>query len=311
MRSFARLNLFFLLFLFLGDLANGQYQIGIIPRTSPDKSVSQKVGYTQIDINYGSPAVNNRIIWGELEPYNEVWRAGANDATTIEFDADVMIEGHALEAGKYALFIIPRERKKWTVIFNKVHKQWGAYSHDPSEDALRVDVLPRSSSVYHERLRYDIRQHGYEYGEVSMFWEHVEVSFEVGTNYLEAFKNEVIKRTEAQKDRIKWVPLIQGAEHLLDLETEYELARDWLSMGEEIMNSTTEWGAGLYPRDYIQGHLYWTMAKTLAELNDFIGAVQYANQMMALDDQRYLKRNGEEEAITENLQVWLKRIQGK
>ena len=93
MRSFARLNLFFLLFLFLGDLANGQYQIGIIPRTSPDKSVSQKVGYTQIDINYGSPAVNNRIIWGELEPYNEVWRAGANDATTIEFDADVMIEG--------------------------------------------------------------------------------------------------------------------------------------------------------------------------------------------------------------------------
>ena len=77
------------------------------------------------------------------------------------------------------------------------------------------------------------------------------------------------------------------------------------------MNSTTEWGAGLYPRDYIQGHLYWTMAKTLAELNDFIGAVQYANQMMALDDQRYLKRNGEEEAITENLQVWLKRIQGK
>ncbi len=309
MTYFIKFSLYFIVLLGFNHLAIGQYQIGIIPRTSPDKSVSQKVGYTQIDINYGSPAVNNRIVWGELEPYNEVWRAGANDATTIEFDADVMIEGHALEAGKYALFIIPRERKKWTVIFNKVHKQWGAYSHDPSEDALRVDVLPRSSSVYHERLRYDIRQHGYEYGEVSLFWEHVEVSFEVGTNYLEAFKNEVIKRTEAQKDYIKWVPLIQGAEHLLDLETEYELARDWLSMGEEIMDRTTEWGAGLHPRDYVQGHLYWTMAKTLANMNDFAGAVQYAERMTALENKRYFNRKAEIEGIEERLKDWQMRLE--
>ena len=309
MTYFIKFSLYFIVLLGFNHLAIGQYQIGIIPRTSPDKSVSQKVGYTQIDINYGSPAVNNRIVWGELEPYNEVWRAGANDATTIEFDADVMIEGHALEAGKYALFIIPRERKKWTVIFNKVHKQWGAYSHDPSEDALRVDVLPRSSSVYHERLRYDIRQHGYEYGEVSLFWEHVEVSFEVGTNYLEAFKNEVIKRTEAQKDRIKWVPLIQGAEHLLDLETEYELARDWLSMEEEIMDRTTEWGEGLYPRDYVQGHLYWTMAKTLANMNDFAGAVQYAERMTALENKRYFNRKAEIEGIEERLKDWQMRLE--
>ena len=309
MTYFIKFSLYFIVLLGFNHLAIGQYQIGIIPRTSPDKSVSQKVGYTQIDINYGSPAVNNRIVWGELEPFNQVWRAGANDATTIEFDADVMIEGHALEAGKYALFIIPRERKKWTVIFNRVHKQWGAFRHDPSEDALSVDVVPRSSSVYHERLRYDIRQHGYEYGEVSMFWEHVEVSFEVGTNYLEAFKNEVIKRTEAQKDRIKWVPLIQGAEHLLDLETEYELARDWLSMGEAIMDGTTEWGAGLHPRDYVQGHLYWTMAKTLANMNDFVGAVQYTERMMALENKRYFNRKAEEEGIEERLKDWQKRLE--
>jgi hypothetical protein len=301
----------FLFTLCFVDMVSAQYQIGIIPRTSPDKAVSQKVGYTQISITHGSPAVNNRIIWGDLVRYDEVWRAGANDATTIEFDSDVSIEGHELAAGKYALFIIPRANKKWTIIFNKVHKQWGAFRHDPSEDALRLDVLPRVSPIYHERLCYDIRQHGFEFGEVSMFWEHIEVSFEVGTHYLKAFKDEVMERTQAQEEYIKWVPLIQGAEHLLDLNAEYDLAKEWLSMGEEIMDGTTQWKEGLYPRDYVQGHLYWTMAKTLAKLNDFVGAVQYANQMMALDDQRFFKRKGEEERITENLQIWLKRIQGR
>ena len=80
-------------------------------------------------------------------------------------------------------------------------------------------------------------------------------------------------------------------------------------MGEEIMDRTTKWGEGLFPRDYVQGHLYWTMAKTLANMNDFAGAVQYAERMTALENQRYFNRKAEEEGMEEHLNDWQRRLE--
>ncbi|MDX1702488.1 MAG: DUF2911 domain-containing protein, partial [Melioribacteraceae bacterium] len=88
-----------------------------LPRLSPKSFVGQTIGYTKVMINYGSPGVKERSIWGGLVPYGEVWRTGANEATTIEFDSDVFIEGNKVAAGKYSLFTIPGE-DKWTVILN-------------------------------------------------------------------------------------------------------------------------------------------------------------------------------------------------
>jgi len=87
-------------FLAFCNLCFSQYQIGLIPRESPDKGVYQKIGFTSIDIRYGSPKVKGRNIWGDLVPYNQVWRAGSNNATTIEFSTDVNINGKLLQQGK-------------------------------------------------------------------------------------------------------------------------------------------------------------------------------------------------------------------
>src|SRR5688572_31135717 len=108
-----------------------------VPVASPASTVKQKVGFTDVEIAYARPSVKGRKIFGGLLPYGEVWRTGANTATKVTFSTAVKINGTELPAGSYALFSIPGERE-WTVIFNKVTGEWGAYSYKQENDALRV-----------------------------------------------------------------------------------------------------------------------------------------------------------------------------
>lgn len=115
------------------------------PRASPNASVSQTIGVTEVTISYGRPGVKERKIWGELVPYGKIWRTGANEATTISFHKDVLIEGQKLPAGTYALFTIPTENA-WTIVFNKNPEQWGSDDYDPQKDALRIKVKPQPAA---------------------------------------------------------------------------------------------------------------------------------------------------------------------
>ena len=110
-------------------------------RKSPPMTAEGEVGTATVTINYGAPSVNGRSIFGDLIPYNEIWRTGANEATTIEVSEDILVEGETLPAGKYAMFTIPGE-EAWTIIFNKEADQWGAYDYDEAQDALRVEAQP-------------------------------------------------------------------------------------------------------------------------------------------------------------------------
>ncbi|MEJ2538153.1 MAG: DUF2911 domain-containing protein, partial [Calditrichia bacterium] len=103
-----------------------------LPRVSPKASVSQTIGITEVEIHYCRPGVKGRTIWGGLVPYNELWRTGANEATTISFSTDVMINGNNLEKGKYSLFTIPTENE-WTVVFNKNAELSGTNGYQESE----------------------------------------------------------------------------------------------------------------------------------------------------------------------------------
>lgn len=125
-------------------------------RLSPKDSLEAQVGDAMIAVRYSSPRVNGRVIWGKLEPYDKVWRAGANEATTIETSKDLLVNGELLAAGKYSLFLIPREDDDWTFIFNKVWDQWGAYEYNEAEDALRIDAEPEIMEENQEELRYDL-----------------------------------------------------------------------------------------------------------------------------------------------------------
>jgi hypothetical protein len=142
------------------------------PSSSKEVTTGQINGAT-ITINYGSPSVNEREIWGKLVPFNQVWRAGANDATTFETDKEVTIEGSKLPAGKYSFFVIPNE-KECVIIFNKEAKQWGAYKYKEKEDQLRVTVKQKVAKSKAEKLVYVI-----EKNTVSLNWDNWTIPFSV------------------------------------------------------------------------------------------------------------------------------------
>lgn len=146
------------------------------PRTSPNAAVSQTIGTTEVRITYGRPQVNDRTIYGELVPYNEVWRAGANEATTFSVSSDVTIEGEPLSAGTYSLYTIPGQ-DTWTIIFNNVANQWGT-NYDQSEDALRVEVTPESASS-REMLTFLFEEVTNTSGTCVLHWADVRVPFKI------------------------------------------------------------------------------------------------------------------------------------
>ena len=148
-----------------------------LPRTSPRASVMESLAGTEIRIAYGRPGVKQRKIWGELVPNGRVWRAGANEATTFTFNHDVRIDGRALPAGTYTFFLVPGEAE-WTLIFNRVPRQWGAFNYNPTFDALRFAAKP-VESAHEEYLRYDIEPAGENAAMVSLAWEKRRVAFRI------------------------------------------------------------------------------------------------------------------------------------
>lgn len=126
-------------------------------RKSPPMETMGKVGDVEVKINYSAPYAKGRTIYGELIPYGKVDRLGANEATTIEVSSNVTIEGEDLAAGKYAMFSIPGE-DKWTLIFNTVADQWGAYEYDESKDALRVEVEAHQLDELVEQMKIDLKE---------------------------------------------------------------------------------------------------------------------------------------------------------
>ena len=151
-----------------------------IPRVSPKASVSQVIGITEVKITYSRPGVKNRTIWGGLVPYDKVWRTGANEATTFAISKDVTIEGKPLPAGTYSLHTIPG-KNSWTVIFNKTANQWGSYSYDAAQDALRVDVKPTAGPSV-EWLTFSFPDVQVDTATIELAWEKVRVDFRVGTD---------------------------------------------------------------------------------------------------------------------------------
>ena len=143
-------------------------------KASPAATATGKVGDATITISYSSPAVKGRKIWGDLVPYDKVWRAGANQSTTFETDKAIKIEGKELAAGKYSLFAIPGE-KEWQFIFNSQTGQWGVKrggeaNRDAANDVLIIAVKPVASSVMNERLLYEVTAKGF-----ALKWENLEV----------------------------------------------------------------------------------------------------------------------------------------
>ncbi len=241
----------------------------VLPQKSPKSSVSYTVGLTEITINYSSPSVNEREIWGALLPYDKMWRAGANEATTIEFSSDVVLEGQKLAAGRYAFFLIPRAEGKWTAVFNSVADQWGAYKYDESKDALRVDITPKMKGQSIDRLNYAIVDQGFDKGYIRLSWEKARIYLRFRTEYLDqAISNVEAALADTSLADRQWVVYAQGADFLLGTEKKNELALEWANKSTELFNHGWNW---------------WIKAQAQAANGDYKSALASIEKCKELD----------------------------
>jgi hypothetical protein len=145
-------------------------------RTSPNAAVMQTIGTMPVTITYGRPGMRGRVIFGDLVPYDEVWRTGANESAVITFPKDVTIEGKSLKAGSYSLYTVPGE-DNWTIVFNS-KTSWGT-QYDKSEDALRVQTQSKSAETPMEQFMIYFQNVTDSSAEVVLQWDETKVPFTV------------------------------------------------------------------------------------------------------------------------------------
>jgi Protein of unknown function (DUF2911) len=229
-----------------------------LPAASPAASVSQTFGLTKIDINYSSPGVKGRQIWGDLVPYDSVWRTGANACTNITFSTDVTIGGQKVKQGKYGLFTIPG-RNSWTVILNSDASQWGAYDYKKSLDVARFTVSPQMGDM-RERLAFMIDPVSDSSGRVTLCWEKMKVSFDVT-----AHTNGMV---EKGFDNM-WRTYANAANYYVDNHFDLTKAHDWAMMSVNMKEN-------FFNR--------YVMAKVLHAQGNDKDALKYAQEAKAIGD---------------------------
>ena len=211
-------------------------------RVSPACTVSQDIGISRIELAFGRPAVKGRRIWGELVPYGQVWRAGANSATVLTLSHAAKVAGHPIAAGSYGFFVIPKDKgKTWTLILNKQAKQWGAYEYKAEEDVLRWEVQPQVGPPQ-EYLDYRVAPTGLGSAVVQLAWENLRLSFPVVFD-TPAIYWAHLEESLAKAPETDWTPWYQAADYCQKQGIEPQKALVWieksLKAGESFWNHET------------------------------------------------------------------------
>lgn len=212
-----------------------------LPRPSPAASVMQRVGLTDFDINYSRPAVRDREVWGGLVPWGQVWRAGANENTVLTASTRFRLEGHELPAGSYGLHMIPAE-DGWTLIASKISTNWGSFSYDEADDALRVPVRPEPAPFV-EFLQYSFDDPSDRAVVASLRWAELRIPFrlEVDTPDL------VVENLRLQlhgAPQFFWQRWNDAARYALGQKAHLDVATKWversISMNDNFTNRSTQ-----------------------------------------------------------------------
>lgn len=160
------------------------------PQPSPSATLKQTIGITDVEVNYSRPGVKDRVIFGELEKWGNMWRTGANASTKVKFSDDVTVEGNKLAAGEYALYTIPGENE-WTIIFNTNLTLWGTGGYKQEEDAVRFTVKPLKLNDKIESLDIDFSHFTYTGAKMDIKWENTLVSFQIETKAIELVEKQI------------------------------------------------------------------------------------------------------------------------
>ncbi len=195
------------------------------PRPSPDATVSQYVGITKITVDYSSPGVKGRTIWGELVPFGKIWRTGANEVTSITFSDPVKVNGNNLDAGTYGIHIIPGENE-WEFIFSKDTKVDDPANYDEKKDALRLKLKPESAP-FTERMIFTITDMTNNSAKINLTWEKLKISFDVET----ATQELTLEKARKSAD---WGTLMSAASYCLQNDINLEEGFRWIQASNLI-----------------------------------------------------------------------------
>jgi hypothetical protein len=208
-----------------------------LPRVSPNATVSQVIGITTVTVDYFRPGVKERVIWGGLVPYDEMWRTGANRATLVTFDSDVMVADKEVKNGTYSLFTIPTNNN-WTVILNTNAELWGTGGYKQEEDALRFTVSP-ASAPFTERMMFyfdDLKDDG---ASMVLQWEKLKIQIPIQVDVNNLVMDEV-------KESVNWQLPYRAAGYVLEQNLDLEKGQKWLDAS--LVIEKNYWNSTLHAR---------------------------------------------------------------
>ncbi|MBB2146489.1 DUF2911 domain-containing protein [Pedobacter sp. LMG 31464] len=216
-----------LLFVVLGMHAELNAQGVKLPQASSGQTIVQDLGLGKITLSYSRPNVKGRKIFGNLEPYDKVWRTGANTATVIKFTDAVKINGQDVPAGEYGLFTIPN-KTEWTVILNKTPKQWGAYDYKEADDILRIKVKPMTIKDKVETFTMQFANVLPTSAQLDMMWENTAIAVNITTSIDEQVMASIDAAMKTDKK-----PYVGAAQYYLDNGKDLATALNWMNEAEK------------------------------------------------------------------------------
>lgn len=254
------------------------------PAPSPAATVKQRVGLTDIEIDYSRPSVKGRDVFGGMLSYGQVWRTGANAATKLIFSTDVKLNGHDVPAGTYALMSIPN-KDEWTIIINKGSEQWGAYKYDEKNDVVRFQVKPIAIDHNIETFTIGVDDITDTTAELKLAWAKTVVPIKLEVNYIDKLTKQ-IEEEMASNDPKK--PYFQAAAFWFGHDKDINQAKKWV---DEAVKE----------RDAF--YIVHLQAKILAKMGDKTAALTAAKHSLELatkaNDSAYVKLN---ESLIKSLQ---------
>lgn len=218
----------FIVLFFLASFAQAQVAF---PPASPPAHLETQIGLTNFNLNYHRPGVKGRVIFGELIPYGEVWRTGANEATLLRFDRPISIKDIRVAAGTYAIYTIPRAAAAWTVILSSDTTLWGARGYDEEQDVLRVDVAPSELPERIETMEFRWMNVTHTQADLVLAWENIRLSLPIVLATHEQVASQIEKHFDSQTTGGDYY---RAARYYLDNQLDLQQAKTWMDRRQEL-----------------------------------------------------------------------------
>ncbi|NQD69944.1 DUF2911 domain-containing protein [Sphingobacterium shayense] len=250
-----------------------------LPQASSSTTIEQAIGIKKVTLVYQRPNLKDRQAFGELAPYGEVWRTGANNIPVLTFEEEVTISGNKVPAGSYGLFTIPRENGDWTVILSSNPKQWGAYQYKQEEDFLRFDVKAKTVNDKVETFTMAFENVTPEGADLSIAWDNSKAAFHIAVDQSKEIIASIEKAMQGEKK-----PYFQAAQYYFNNNLDIKKAAEWAIKADE--------GNTQAP------HIKYWKARIQLKAGDKAAAIKTANEGIAM-----AKAAGNEEYVKLNTQV--------